>query len=72
MTTTSYAVTGMTCEHCVRAVTGELTALPLVRDVSIDLHPDGESRVTVTSTTPLSPDDVIAALDEAGGYQLAP
>ena len=32
-TTTTYGVTGMTCDHCVRAVTDELTALPGVRDV---------------------------------------
>ena len=32
-TALTYAVTGLTCEHCVRAVTDELTALPGVRDV---------------------------------------
>ena len=31
-----YGVTGMTCEHCVRAVTDELTGLPGVRDVEVD------------------------------------
>jgi copper chaperone len=69
-TTTSYPVTGMTCEHCVKAVTEEVTALATVLDVSIDLHPDDVSLVTVTSTDPLDLADVVAAIDEAG-YELA-
>ena len=65
--TTTYTVTGMTCEHCVNAVTGELVALPGVDDVRIDL---GTGAVTVTSETPLPAADVRAAVDEAG-YELA-
>jgi copper chaperone len=72
MTTTTYDVTGLTCEHCVRAVTGELGGLPGVRDVQVDLVPDGTSKVTVTSGGPLPGPAVIEALDEAGGYLLAP
>jgi copper chaperone CopZ len=71
MTTTTYDVTGLTCEHCVRAVTSELGGLPGVRDVQVDLVPDGSSRVTVTSGEPLPGPTVIEALDEAGGYLLA-
>jgi len=63
----TYTVTGMTCGHCVQAVTGELTRLPGVRDVAIDLSTGG---VTVTSDGPLSTDVVRAAVDEAG-YELA-
>jgi len=70
MTTTTYAVTGMTCEHCVRAVTSELTDLDGVADVAVELVPGGESRLTVTSTDPLPEVTVVAALDEAGGYAL--
>ena len=65
--TTTYTVTGMTCEHCVNAVTGEIVALPGVDDVRIDL---GTGAVTVTSETPLAAADVRAAVDEAG-YELA-
>lgn len=72
MTTTTYAVTGMTCDHCVSAVTSELTALDQVRDVSIDLVVDGTSTVTVDSTEPLTAEQVETALDEAGDYRLAP
>jgi copper chaperone CopZ len=65
--TSSYTVTGMTCGHCVTAVTSELTGLDGVQDVQIDL---GTGRVTVTSAAPLSDESVRAAVDEAG-YELA-
>jgi copper chaperone CopZ len=71
MTTTMYAVTGMTCEHCVHAVTGELSGLKGVSQVNVDLVPGGESRVTVTSEAELPEQTVTAALDEAGDYRLA-
>ena len=71
-TTTTYPVTGMTCEHCVHAVTGELKSLGGVRDVTVDFVPGGLSTVTVTSDEPLGGQEVAAALDEAGDYRLAP
>lgn len=70
-TTADYRVTGMTCGHCVSAVTAELTALPGVTGVSVDLDAGGASTVTVTSDTSLTADQVSAALDEAGNYRLA-
>ena len=70
MTTTTYTVTGMTCGHCVAAVTKELSGLPGVTDVAIDLVPEGLSTVTVASAGPLAEDTVRAAVDEAG-YELA-
>jgi copper chaperone CopZ len=71
MVSATYQVTGMSCEHCVHAVTGELTSLGGVTGVTVDLVPDGTSAVTVTSKAPLPEHAVAAALDEAGGYQLA-
>jgi copper chaperone len=71
MTTTTYQVTGMTCEHCVHAVTEELQEVDGVRDVRVDLAPGGTSAVTVTSEAPLAAAAVAAALDEAGDYRLA-
>jgi copper chaperone len=70
MTTRTYSVTGMTCGHCVHAVTSELKELDGVSDVSVDLVADGASQVTVTSGQPLDETQVAAALDEAGDYQL--
>jgi copper chaperone len=71
MTTATYLVTGMTCEHCAHAVSGELRGLDGVSEVQVDLSPGGESKVTVVSAAPLTAQAVAAALDEAGGYQLA-
>ena len=71
MTSATYQVTGMTCEHCAHAVSGELKNLDGVREVTVDLHPGGESAVTVTSDAPLTAAAVEAALDEAGDYRLA-
>jgi len=71
MTSTTYQVTGMTCEHCVKAVTEELTELPGVSAVTVTLVPGGASPVTVTSEAPLTADQLADALDEAGGYHLA-
>ena len=65
--TTTYTVVGMTCTHCVSAVSEELRAVPGVDDVRVDLS-TGE--VAVTSDAPLPLDAVRAAVDEAG-YELA-
>jgi copper chaperone CopZ len=65
--TSTYTVSGMTCEHCVSAVTSELSALDGVADVQVDL---GTGAVTVTSAAPLTDESVRAAVDEAG-YELA-
>ena len=67
MSTTTYTVTGMTCGHCVRSVTEEVTALPGVADVDVDL---ATGALTVHSTTPVDDDVVRAAVEEAG-YALA-
>lgn len=67
---TDLRVTGMTCGHCVAAVTKEFTAIDGVSEVAVDLVPEGVSLVHVTSAEPLSDAAVAAALDEAG-YELA-
>jgi len=69
-TTTTVHVSGMTCGHCVAAVTQELTALDGVQEVQVELVADGASTVTVTSDAPLPDDALRAAIDEAG-YELA-
>jgi copper chaperone len=71
MTSMTYQVTGMTCEHCTRAVTEEIESLDGVSAVAVSLVPGGLSAVTVTSDAPLAPEAVTAALDEAGAYRLS-
>jgi copper chaperone CopZ len=63
MPTSSYTVYGMTCDHCVRAVTEELTALPGVEQVTVDLD---RGRVEVASAGPLVLAEVRTAIEEAG------
>lgn len=66
--TTTYRVEGMSCEHCVRAVTAEVGGLEGVTAVDVDL---AAGEVTVTSEAPLDELAVRAAVDEAG-YELVP
>ncbi|HEY0948601.1 heavy-metal-associated domain-containing protein [Nocardioides sp.] len=65
-TTQTYRVSGMTCGHCVSAVTQEVSALEPVTDVQVELE---SGDVTVESTRPLTHDEIAAAIDEAG-YEL--
>ena len=52
MTTTAYAVEGLTCSHCVGAVTAELSALAGVEAVDVDLAPSGTSTGLATRSSP--------------------
>ena len=69
MTTQVFKVSGMTCGHCVASVTEELTEIPGVSTVNVELVPDAVSSVTVESADVLELDAVRAAIDEAG-YEL--
>lgn len=71
MSTTSYPVTGLTCGHCVGAVTEEVSALPGVQDVAVELVAGGTSTLTVTAEQEPSTQALADALDEAGDYHLA-
>ena len=67
MSTETYSVTGMTCDHCSRSVSAEVNALPGVIAVDVDL---ATGRVTVTGEQPVNPDTIRKAVAEAG-YTLA-
>ena len=67
MSSTSYTVVGMTCGHCVSAVTEEVSQLPGVTGVDVDLASGG---LTVTSEAPVDESAVRAAVEEAG-YEVA-
>ncbi len=69
MTTATYTVRGMTCGHCVSAVTEEVQSISGVSEVTIDLVEGGDSSVIVTSEASLDVEAVRAAVDEAG-YEL--
>ena len=64
--TTIYSVTGMSCGHCEKSVSSEVSAIPGVTEVAADAK---AGTVTVSSAAPLDEDQVRAAVDEAG-YEL--
>jgi copper chaperone CopZ len=66
-----FPVTGLTCGHCVGAITTELRAVPGVTDVQIDLVVGGTSALSVTADKAITDAELTAALEEAGEYQLA-
>jgi copper chaperone len=67
MTTETYTVAGMTCEHCELSVQEELGELAGVQAVTADRS---TGLVTVTSAEPLDRAAVDAAVEEAG-YSLS-
>jgi copper ion binding protein len=62
-TTTTFTVTGMTCSHCLAAVTEKVSKIENVEAVEIDLPTGG---VTVTSDGAVDADAFASAVDEAG------
>ena len=61
MSTRTDSVPQISCGHCVDAITGEVTKLTGVNDVSVDI---ATKTVTVVGDAPDA--DIIAAIDEAG------
>lgn len=64
--TITYTVSGMSCGHCEKSVSSEVSSLPGVLEVAADAK---AGTVTISSQTPLNDDHVRAAVDEAG-YEL--
>jgi copper chaperone len=67
VSTSTYTVVGMTCGHCVNAVTDEVSQVPGVTAVDVDLS---SGDLTVTSEAPVDETAVRAAVEEAG-YEVA-
>lgn len=64
--TIEFNVIGMTCDHCVNAVTNAVKEIEGVSDVSVSL--EGKSAVVTGSV--IDVDKVIAAIEEEG-YEAA-
>ena len=71
MSTTTISITGMTCGHCVSAVKNELSELPGVETVDVDLVNGGTSTATISSSAPLDAASIDEAVAEAG-YSVVP
>lgn len=63
-----FTVSGMTCQHCVASVTEEVTEVPGVQEVDVDLA-TGRLHVVGDDVTP---EQVQAAVAEAGSYTAVP
>ncbi len=62
-----YTVTGMTCSHCENAVRSEISGIPGVTSVDVDL---ASGRVSITADPDPEPAAVRGAVETAG-YELA-
>ena len=58
-----YRVPDVNCEHCVNAITGELTRIDGVQEVKVDLD---SKTVTVSSTDAVAEQQIRDGIDEAG------
>lgn len=63
MTTKEFTVPSMSCQHCVNAITKEVSSVPGVQNVRIDL---GTKRVSVEAGEQVSTETLINAISEAG------
>jgi copper chaperone len=62
MTELSYAVPGVSCDHCRHAISAEVSRVSGVDAVEVDL----ERKVVVVRGDAFADDEVRAAIDEAG------
>jgi copper chaperone len=62
-----FTVTGMTCDHCVMAVTAELSKLEGVTRVAVDLA----SGSVITESVATLPIPLVASAVDEAGYELA-
>ncbi|HEY5787461.1 MAG TPA: heavy-metal-associated domain-containing protein [Nakamurella sp.] len=63
MASTEFRLTGMTCSHCEHAVSEEVGQIPSVEAVDVNAS---TGRLVVTSTAPVSDEQVLVAVTEAG------
>lgn len=66
MSTLTYSVPGVSCEHCQRAIEGEVSQVEGVESVDVDL----DAKTVTVSGEPLDGLAIVAAIDEAG-YEVA-
>ncbi|CAH0175477.1 heavy-metal-associated domain-containing protein [Rhodococcus fascians] len=64
---TTYSVEGMTCAHCAASVKEEVSEVPGVTDVDVDVD---TGAVVISSDAELDAAAVDAAIEEAG-YRIA-
>ena len=69
MTTERFQVPEVSCQHCINAITKEVTAIPGVQQVQVALD---SKTVTVEHGAQVSTDQIVAAINEAGYDEVVP
>jgi len=64
--TITYSVPGVSCEHCRKAIEGEVSQVQGVESVEVDL----DRKIVTVSGEPLDEAAIVGAIDEAG-YEVA-
>jgi copper chaperone len=65
--TVQLTITGMTCDHCVNAVTGALQGVPGVKEAKVSL----DEKSAVVTGDAVDPAALVAAVEEEG-YEAVP
>ena len=68
MTTEQFRVPDISCAHCVSAITKEVSALPGVAEIKVELN---TKTVTVEHDTQVDSVAIVAAINEAGYDEVA-
>ena len=68
MTTERFRVPDVSCQHCITAITNEVSALPGVQRVQVALD---DKTVTVEHGDQVSTEQIVAAINEAGYDEVA-
>jgi copper chaperone CopZ len=68
MITERFHVPDVSCQHCINAITSEVTAIPGVQQVEVALD---SKVVTVAHAGQVSTDQIVAAIVEAGYDEVA-
>jgi copper ion binding protein len=68
MITERFQVPGISCQHCVNAITKEVSAVPGVQKVNVALD---SKLVTVEHAPEVSTGTIVAAINEAGYDEVA-
>ncbi len=68
MTIERFQVPDISCQHCVNAITKEVSALSGVEQVQVDL---AEKLVTVAHSDQITTESIVAAINEAGYDEVA-
>jgi copper chaperone len=68
MTTEQFRVPDISCQHCVNAITKEVSGLAGVQRVQVDLD---DKTVTVEHAPQVTTEQIVAAINEAGYDEVA-